>query len=523
MANKSLLNRVDVPNPCDKSWDSMTGNLQTRLCSHCETNIHNLSEMSSKDVKKLLFGNKSSVCVRLTRDADGKVQTNDRKFHQIKRNTRIAASVLSITLALTTIPFAQSVNTTNPIENQSKTGQNLLTLTIADSTNAVIPNAQVKIINLETKKEQIGRSNENGELQFVIEKLGNYEIVVDGISGFKQLRKTIELTKENLKMKLQIHRKMGTELGLTSINQEILITNESTLEITITMGRAMELPKNPINIGLLLSLQESKEQRKLRQKTSRISFTILDPNGVIIPNAEVKLTNDKTKKEFIVNTNENGIAYFSFLPHGRYQVKTSANGFRSSLMSVIVKEESEPNIELSLDVDGMTGVISINWYEIPIFNSIIQNEVEVIKNYVTQRKNVNIKDKSHQNTTMLHVAVESDNLEIVKLLIDAKANINAKDKLGRTPIMLIDLSEENSSEIIKLLIRKGANVNIQNKDEDNQTLLMSACDDDNFEIAKLLLDAGANPNLKDDDGETAMMKTSSEEIKALLKKFGAKK
>ncbi len=523
MKSKNFLDLIDVPKPCDKSWDSMTGDNQTRLCSHCDTNIHNLSEMSAKEVTTLLTRNKGRVCVRLTRDTDGKVVTNNRKYYQIKRNARIAASVLSITLALTTIPFAQSANTKNPIENQSIAQRNLLTLTIADSNNAVIPNAQVKIINLETNREQTGRSNEDGELQFVIEKLGNYEIIVDGISGFKQLKKTVELTKENLKMTLQIRGKMGTELGLTSIKQEILITNESTIETTIIMGGAMELPKNPINIGLLLSLQESKEQQKLRKKTSRISFTIFDPNGTIIPNAEVKLTNDKTKKEFIVNTNEQGVAYFSFLPRGRYEVKSSAKNFRSSIMSVKVKEENEPNIEIILEVALTTGVISIDWYEIPIFNSILQDDIEVIKNYVALRKNVNIKDEFHQNTTMLHVSIESDNFEIVKLLIDAKANINAKDKLGRTPIMLVDFSEENSSEIIKLLIGKGANLNIQNKDEDNQTLLMSACDDDNLEIVKLLLEAGANPNLKDNDGETAMMKTTSEEIKKLLKKYGAKK
>jgi biopolymer transport protein ExbD len=518
MKRKTFLDKIDVPNPCDKSWDEMTGDNQTRLCSHCDTNIYNLSEMSGKEVTKLLLQNKGRVCVRLTRDADGKIQTNARKYYQIKRNARIAASVLSITLALTTVPFAQSVTTKNLVENQSKTQQKLLTLTITDSTKAVIANAQVKIINLETKLEQTGRSNENGELQFVIEKLGNYEFVVNGITGFKELKKTVELNNGNLEMKLQLE--YSETLACPTAEPEILVTSETTVGTTIS-GRALQsLPRSTTFLGLVL---ETKEQRKLRQKTSRISFTILDSTGAIIANAEVKLTNDKTKKEFIVNTNEQGVASFSFLPHGRYQVKASAKSFRSSIMSVKIKQESEPNIELTLEIGIVTGVISIDWYETPIFNSIIQNDFEVLKNYITLRKNVNIKDEFHQNTTMLHVAVESDNLEIVKLLIDAGANINAKDKIGRTPIMLIDLSEENSSEIIKLFIGKGANLNIQNKDEDNQTVLMSACDDDNVEIVKLLLEAGANPNLKDDDGETAIIKTTSEEIKSLLKKYGAKK
>ncbi len=522
MKHKSFLDKIDVPKPCDKSWDSMTGDNQTRLCSHCDTNIHNLSEMSDKEVTQLLTRNKGRVCVRLTRDADGKVQTNDRKYYQIKGNARIAASVLSITLALTTIPFAQPANTINQIENQSIAQRNLLTLTITDSTGAVIPNAQVKIINFETKLEQTGRSNENGELQFMIEELGNYEIVVDLILGFKQLKKTVVLTKENLKMTLPLEFREAIECPINE--QEIIETNELNIGTTIT-GRPLEsLPIANRSFATVLGLiPGTMKQQKLRQKTSRISFTIFDQTGAIIANAEVKLTNDKTKKEFIVNTNEQGVAYFSFLPRGRYQVKASANNFRSSIMSVIVKEESEPNIEMILELGIVTGVISIDWYETPIFNSIIQNDFEVLKNYIALRKNVNIKDKFHQNTTMLHVAVESKNLEIVKLLIDAKADINAKDKIGRTPIMLIDLSEENSSEIIKLLIGKGANVNIQNKEEDNQTLLMSACDNDKLEIVKLLLEAGANPNLKDAEGETAMMKTTSEEIKALLKKYGAKK
>lgn len=82
--------------------------------------------------------------------------------------------------------------------------------------------------------------------------------------------------------------------------------------------------------------------------------------------------------------------------------------------------------------------------------------------------------------------------------------------------------EEESIKILKLLIAKGADVNIRDKDENNATLLMNVCEDDNFELVKILLEAGANPNLKDEDGETAMQKTKSEEIKQLLKKYGAK-
>ncbi len=524
MKHKSFLDKIDVPNPCDKSWDSMTGDNQTRLCSHCDTNIHNLSEMSDKEVTQLLTRNKGRVCVRLTRDADGKVQTNDRKYYQIKRNARIAASVLSITLALTTIPFAQPANTINQIENQSIAQRNLLTLTITDSTGAVIPNAQVKIINLETKLEQTGRSNENGELQFMIEELGNYEIVVDGISGFKELRKTVVLTKENLKMTLPLEFREAIECPINE--QEIIETNELNIGTTIT-GRPLEsLPIANRSFATVLGLiPGTMKQRKLRQKTSLISFTIFDQTGAIIANAEVKLTNDKTKKEFIVNTNEQGVAYFSFLPRGRYEILASSTGFKSKKLSIILKEEIEPNINIELDIGQVFigVVVESRWSEIPIFDAIFQKDFEFVKTYISQGRSIKIKDKS-SGKTMLHLATQSGNLEIVKLLTDSGANINAKDKLGRTPLLTLGGEDEIETEkILRFLIEKGADVNIQNKDEDNQTLLMSACDNDKLEIVKLLLEAGANPNLKDAEGETAMMKTTSEEIKALLKKYGAKK
>lgn len=377
---KSFLDLVDVPNPCDKSWDEMIGDDVSRICLHCEKDIYNLSEMSAKEAQKLLFQSKGRVCVRLTRNS---VQTNDRKFYQINRRAKIAASVLSATLSLTAIAYPQ---------------------------------------------------------------------------------------------------------------------NNTIKEKPVKNVRVTQTQKN----------------------TSRITFTIFDMTGAIIPNAEVKLTHEKTKQEFISNTDEKGVAYFSLIPKGRYEVEASSQGFNKEKMTLVIEEKIEPNIEMTLDVGMFVGVVVINWYEIPIFNSILQEDFEVVKKYIATKKNVNIKDKSN-GKTMLHVAAQSGNFELVKLLIDAGAKVNAKDAEGRTPLLMVGGDdEENALKIFKFLIAKGADVNVRDKDNYGMTLLMMACDDDNLEGVKFFLSAGANPNLKDDDGETAMMKTTSEEIKKLLKKYGAK-
>ena len=286
---KNWLNLIDVPTPCDKSWNEMIGGDKSRLCLYCDKNIHNLDEMTATEIEKLIFQSKGRVCVRLTRDEKGQINTKN------NRRTKIAASVLSATLSLSIIADAQSQPT--------------------DS-----------------------------------------------------------------------------------------------------------------------SQQNSQTNSKIIKNTSRISFTILDSMGVIIPNAQVKLVNDKTKQSFVVNTDEKGVAYFHNLAKGRYKVEATMTDFITERMSIVLKEALEPNIKMSLEVGIFTGIVSINWYEIPIFNSIIQEDFDVVKDYISQRKNVNIKDNM-SGKTMLHLATESGNLELVKMLIDAGAKVNAKDRYGRTPLL----------------------------------------------------------------------------------------
>jgi ankyrin repeat protein len=531
MKRKNFLDLIDVPNPCEKSWDEMLGDDKSRHCLHCDKDIHNLSELSSKEAEKLLFKSKGRVCVRMTRDTQGKIVTNDDKFYQIKRQAKFATSVLSITLALTSVAFTKTANTENKGNNQTiSQSQKLLTLTIADENGAIIPNAQIKIINLENKQEQTAISDENGEAKFIINKLGKYEIIVSNAKGFKELRRVVDFNKENVKINLKLEVDKENLVGTIvtagaeikeNTQPEIGIVGEQRISKDITKEDIETLPINS-NSRNSLTLPTLEKANKSQQNTSQISFTIYDPNNAVIANAEVKLTHEKTKQEFIINTDDKGVAYFYGLPRGRYKIEATCYGFQKNSMNLVLKEQIEPNIKMTLEVGVFVGVVAVNWHEVPIFNSIVQQDVDVIKNYISAGKNVNIKNK--ENVTLLHVAAQSGNVEIIKLLLDAGANVNAKDKRGKTPLLMTDVDEEKDLlEILKLFIAKGVDVNIQYKDENNQTLLMLACDDDNLEAVKILLEAGANPNLKDSEGETAMMKTDSEEIKNLLRQYGAKK
>ena len=277
---------------------------------------------------------------------------------------------------------------------------------------------------------------------------------------------------------------------------------------------------NAQNVETPKPQKDSTTQTQKAAKTSQISFPIYDPSGEVIPNAEVKLTNIKTSQESVAYADANGIANFALIPRGRYEIEISANGFRSYKQTIQIEQEIEPKTKVTLEVGTFTGIVVIETYEIPFFTIIAQENNEEISRILSQDFDVKTKNTSKQ--TALHIAVEHLNLEAVRILLDANANVNTKDKYNRTPLLMIDENiEENTAEIVRLLIQKGADVNVQTKSE-KSSVLMFACDDNNLEIVKMLLEAGANPNLKDEDGETALQKTDSEEIKQLLKQYGAK-
>lgn len=270
---------------------------------------------------------------------------------------------------------------------------------------------------------------------------------------------------------------------------------------------------------------ETKAKNKNPAKTSRISFTIVDPNGAVIPGPEVKLIDQKTKEEFSARADDEGVARFYAVPRGDYEIKIdSYQGFRPYRENVQIRQPVEPNIKITLDVSGtVVGVFLYDWSEIPLFRAIAQDDNEAVKQSIEAGFDVNAKDEAGQ--TALHAAVRYGNLEIVRFLIEKGAKVNIKDKSRRTALAMIfdasDIKEADGREIVRLLAAKGADLNV--RDDEGSTLLMAAAEDDNLEGVKMLLELGADPNARDEDGETAFDKTDSEEIRRLLIRYGARK
>ena len=541
MAEKSLLDSIDVPAPCPQSWDAMRGGDKVRFCGNCEKDIHNLSAMTRGEIKKLLLQSKESVCIRMEKDADGKIKTLKKQFHQITRRMPIAAGILSASLTLSTFTQAQEeiiIETTSATvssEKQDKKTQSQsikdaqsaasISGTVSDINGSVIPNAQITLSKTKTAKVYKTKSNDEGFYEFKNLESGVYQLTAI-LDGFKKtVYQNIEVKNSgSLQLTIELESEGMTTVGLIAEMSPIIGTTESHLGTTVQSRQIETLPvsnrKMPV-LGLCASGETKSADEKAARNLSQISFTIYDPNNKIISNETVELTNKRNKQEFTALTNQNGVARFNSIPHGRYDLTVSGNGFNESRQTIQIKESVEPNIEITLTVGSFTGEVAFDWSEIPLFRAIAQDDNDTVKQIIEKGFAANTKDESGE--TALHVAVQQGNMEIVRSLLDKGAKVKVKDKAKRTPLaMLFDSFEDDEKinrEILRLLVSKGANINV--RDEDSQTFLMLASEDGDLEKVRFLLDSGAKPNLKNDKGETAFDKTDSEEIKRLLIAHGS--
>ena len=71
-----LLDVIDIPEPCQVPWDTMSGDERIRYCGMCKKNVYNISEMSTSEAENFLQENLGSVCFGFTRRADGTITTD---------------------------------------------------------------------------------------------------------------------------------------------------------------------------------------------------------------------------------------------------------------------------------------------------------------------------------------------------------------------------------------------------------------------------------------------------------------
>ena len=436
MSKKGFLDLIEVKTPCLQNWEEMRGNAQIRFCDHCAKDVHNLSEMTRKQARKIVAQSAGGICVRYIRRPDGRIQTIKNTLHQITRQTGIAAGILGTSLSVSTLAYAQGDTNPNQAENT---------------------------------------------------------------------------------------------------------------QIAETINQKSDVP------------------------TGKISGTISDPNGAVIPFAFVTISSEEANFQQSANTNQEGFYEFKDVPRGNYKLKFEASGFEpkeSAQVTVTEGTEETQNVQLAIqttqaevviggkdDIQTFTtvGIIAVSESNVSrnkLVLAVQDDNVSEVIALISRGKRVNAKDRGYDGNSPLHVAVENGNLEIAQILLSAGAKIDSKNSQKRTPLMMLDedatpelvnlllgygakidaadkkkntalilASAYAGKDVIQILISAGANVNAVNKQ--GETALMNAAENDETEIIQLLLGAGADANARNRDGKTALGLVKTEEAKQYLIAYGA--
>jgi hypothetical protein len=108
------------------------------------------------------------------------------------------------------------------------------------------------------------------------------------------------------------------------------------------------------------------------QVTATLTGTVQDQSGGVIPNAKVTLTDEATKASRVVQTNGAGIYAFPSLVPGTFDLKATATGFQSTVVTGIVLNagdvKSVPALALTVGTETQTVTVSAAAEMIPVEN-----------------------------------------------------------------------------------------------------------------------------------------------------------
>src|ERR1041384_6843668 len=95
--------------------------------------------------------------------------------------------------------------------------------------------------------------------------------------------------------------------------------------------------------------------------SSRISGTVMDSAGAVVPNADVMIKNNETGAEFKLKSKEDGSFILPSLPLAVYTVTATAPGFKTTTITdVKVVVGDTVNVEVKLETGGRSESVTVN-------------------------------------------------------------------------------------------------------------------------------------------------------------------
>jgi hypothetical protein len=94
--------------------------------------------------------------------------------------------------------------------------------------------------------------------------------------------------------------------------------------------------------------------------TSRVTGTVVDPSGAVVPGAAATLTNEGTNVSFTTETTSTGTYVFDSVQVGVYTLKIEKEGFKSFVSTSNQVNVNQPaTIDVALEVGGISDVVTV--------------------------------------------------------------------------------------------------------------------------------------------------------------------
>ncbi len=124
--------------------------------------------------------------------------------------------------------------------------------TVADSTGAIIPGANVTVLNVDTHDKRTAQSNASGDYSFNLLQPGHYSVTVQA-TGFKATTQTLAVEAGD-RARADVHLEIGSESETVTVEAltPLLQADNATVSSTVSEAAVQDLPLNGRNFVQLV-------------------------------------------------------------------------------------------------------------------------------------------------------------------------------------------------------------------------------------------------------------------------------
>ena len=115
-------------------------------------------------------------------------------------------------------------------------------------------------------------------------------------------------------------------------------------------------------------------------QTAQVTGRVSDPNGAVVNNAQVTLTNEETGLKRETATNAEGYYTIPLVQPGKYELRVQRDGFKPVVRSnLVLNVEQVARIDFSLEAGGLTETINVT-SDAPLLNKETSSVGQVVDN-----------------------------------------------------------------------------------------------------------------------------------------------